>query len=115
AAKSAYGNIVYNKAPAFLRQAEFYLGEDKFQTAVRAFLKKHEFANAGWEDLVQEFEAATGQDLKAWGPAWIKQSGMPLFTVSRFNQPKIETDPPGINQGLTTGVTFSQSDEFRRN
>ena len=31
AAKSAYGNIVYNKAPAFLRQAEFYLGEDKFQ------------------------------------------------------------------------------------
>ncbi len=56
AAKSAYGNIVYNKAPAFLRQAEFYLGEDKFQTAVRAFLKKHEYANAGWEDLVWEFE-----------------------------------------------------------
>jgi aminopeptidase N len=45
-AKSAYGNIVYRKAPSFLRQAEFFLGEDKFQTAVRAFLKKHEFANA---------------------------------------------------------------------
>ncbi|MDQ3179399.1 MAG: M1 family aminopeptidase, partial [Acidobacteriota bacterium] len=40
AAKSAYGNIVYRKAPSFLRQAEFYLGEDKFQSAVRAFLKK---------------------------------------------------------------------------
>ncbi len=26
AAKSAYGNIVYRKAPSFLRQAEFYLG-----------------------------------------------------------------------------------------
>ncbi|HEX6278801.1 MAG TPA: M1 family aminopeptidase, partial [Pyrinomonadaceae bacterium] len=60
AAKSAYGNIVYNKAPAFLRQAEFYLGEDKFQSAVRAFLKKHEFGNAGWEDLVKEFEGASG-------------------------------------------------------
>ena len=47
-AKSAYGNIVYRKAPSFLRQAEFYLGEKKFQTAVRAFLKKHEFANAEW-------------------------------------------------------------------
>src|SRR5688500_3342952 len=56
AAKSAYGNIVYNKAPAFLRQAEFYLGKNKFQTAVRAFLKKHEFGNATWEDLVKEFE-----------------------------------------------------------
>ncbi|MEK7855977.1 MAG: M1 family aminopeptidase, partial [Acidobacteriota bacterium] len=61
AAKSAYGNIVYNKAPAFLRQAEFYLGEDKFQTAVRAFLKEHEFGNAGWEDLVAEFEIAAKQ------------------------------------------------------
>ncbi len=71
AAKSAYGNIVYNKAPAFLRQAEFYLGEDKFQTAVRAFLKKHEFGNAGWEDLVREFEAASKQDLKEWANAWV--------------------------------------------
>jgi aminopeptidase N len=42
AAKSAYGNIVYRKAPSFLKQAEFYLGEKEFQTAVRAFLKKHE-------------------------------------------------------------------------
>src|SRR5438045_4496714 len=56
AAKSAYGNIVYRKAPSFLRQAEFYLGPDKFQSAVRAFLKKHEYANAEWKDLVAEFE-----------------------------------------------------------
>jgi aminopeptidase N len=66
-AKSAYGNIVYRKAPSFLRQAEFYLGEDKFQTAVRAFLKKHEFANAGWEDLVREFEdAAFAERIRGW-------------------------------------------------
>ena len=70
-AKSAYGNIVYRKAPSFLRQAEFYLGEDKFQTAVRAFLKKHEFANAEWTDLVKEFEMASKQDLKViWKNLW---------------------------------------------
>ncbi len=79
AAKSAYGNIVYNKAPAFLRQAEFYLGEDKFQTAVRAFLKKHEFGNAGWEDLVREFEVASRQDLKEWARIWVQKKG--LFKV----------------------------------
>ncbi|MBK9154836.1 MAG: hypothetical protein IPM25_11570 [Chloracidobacterium sp.] len=73
AAKSAYGNIVYNKAPAFLRQAEFYLGEDKFQAAVRAFLKKHEFGNAGWEDLVNEFEVAGKQDLTEWANVWVKR------------------------------------------
>ncbi len=83
AAKSAYGNIVYNKAPAFLRQAEFYLGEDKFQTAARAFLKKHEFGNAGWEDLVKEFETASGQGLSDWSTRWVLQKGMPIVRVSR--------------------------------
>ncbi len=82
AAKSAYGNIVYRKAPSFLRQAEFYLGEDKFQTAVRAFLKKHDFANAGWEDLVKEMEAASGQELRAWANDWITKRGVPLIRVS---------------------------------
>jgi aminopeptidase N len=105
AAKSAYGNIVYRKAPSFLRQAEFYLGEDKFQTAVRAFLKKHEFGNAGWEDLVKEFEDAafawrirgwtyfpkmskTDQDLfenkfrkeiREFAERWVRQRGLPLI------------------------------------
>ncbi|HRJ88790.1 MAG TPA: M1 family aminopeptidase [Pyrinomonadaceae bacterium] len=81
AAKSAYGNIVYNKAPAFLRQAEFYLGEDKFQTAVRAFLKKYEFGNAGWEDLVKEFGTATNSNLTDWARTWVKQSGLPTFRL----------------------------------
>ncbi len=81
-AKSAYGNIVYRKAPSFLRQAEFYLGEDKFQTAVRAFLKKHEFANAEWTDLVKEFETASKQDLKDWANVWVKKAGVPIIRTS---------------------------------
>ncbi|MEQ1604053.1 MAG: M1 family aminopeptidase [Pyrinomonadaceae bacterium] len=79
AAKSAYGNIVYRKAPSFLKQAEFYLGPDKFQTSVRAFLKKHEYANAGWEDLVKEFEAVGRQNLKEWANAWVKTAGLPTY------------------------------------
>ena len=85
AAKSAYGNIVYRKAPSFLRQAEFYLGEDKFQTAVRSFLKKHEYANAGWEDLVAEFGTASGQDLKEWGNVWVKRPGLPIFKTPKVS------------------------------
>jgi aminopeptidase N len=81
AAKSAYGNIVYNKAPAFLRQAEFYLGEKEFQTAVRSFLKKHEFKNATWQALVSEFELAGKQDLKSWASAWVTKRGLPIVRV----------------------------------
>ena len=97
AAKSAYGNIVYRKAPSFLRQAEFYLGEDKFQTAVRAFLKKHEFANAGWEDLVKEFEAASEQDLKLWAKQWVTQSGLPVYRLKLTKETKqnFETEIEG--------------------
>lgn len=93
AAKSAYGNIVYRKAPSFLKQAEFYLGGDKFQIAVRQFLKKHEFANAEWADLIKEFETAieTGEqtsfgkkeNLKEWADYWVKQRGLPIVKITR--------------------------------
>lgn len=93
-AKSAYGNIVYRKAPSFLRQAEFYLGEDKFQTAVQAFLKKHEFGNATWQDLVNEFENArtpgTAQailgdradDMSSWAKQWVTVPGVPIIRTA---------------------------------
>lgn len=81
AAKSAYGNIVYRKAPSMLRQAEFYLGADKFQKAVQLFLKEHAYANAEWADLVRDFEKSSGQKLDAWAAAWVKRRGMPEVRV----------------------------------
>ncbi|HEV7643479.1 MAG TPA: M1 family aminopeptidase [Pyrinomonadaceae bacterium] len=109
AAKSAYGNIVYRKAPSFLKQAEFYLGENKFQTAVRAFLKKHEFANAGWEDLVREFENSSQMNLAGWAQEWVKQPGMPLF---RLKITKYSGFAGSINTRTPPEITlvFSQSD-----
>jgi aminopeptidase N len=87
AAKSAYGNIVYRKAPSFLRQAEFYLGPEKFQTAVRAFLKKHEYANAGWKDLVREFEISTTEkSLGGWAERWVLQRGAPVVRTARYKE-----------------------------
>ena len=97
-AKSAYGNIVYRKAPSFLRQAEFYLGEKEFQTAVRAFLKKHEFANAEWTDLVKEFETVSGLELKRWGKTWVTQSGVPIFITSRNDEKNGNAKSIIINQ-----------------
>ena len=80
-AKSAYGNIVYSKGPAVLRQAEFYLGEAAFQAAVRAFVKKHAYAAAGWQDLVRAFERASGKKLDRWADAWVQRRGMPTVRI----------------------------------
>ncbi len=81
AAKSAYGNIVYQKAPSFLKQAEFYFGEETFQQSVRAFLKQHEYGNATWSDLVSAFESTSSKDLSSWSDAWVKTRGVPIVRV----------------------------------
>ena len=81
AAKSAYGNIVYRKAPSMLRQAEFYLGEREFRDAVRLVIKEHAYANATWEDLVGAFERTSRRRLGAWADAWVKRRGMPDVRV----------------------------------
>jgi aminopeptidase N len=112
AAKSAYGNIVYRKAPSFLRQAEFYLGEDKFQIAVRAFLKKHEFANAKWTDLVKDFETASKQDLKDWANVWVTKRGM-MVIKSQESKIPIYKDS-GVEQRLV-GVGFPPKDILNEN
>ncbi|HKS27929.1 MAG TPA: M1 family aminopeptidase [Pyrinomonadaceae bacterium] len=76
AAKSAYGNIVYRKAPSMLRQAEFFLEPEKFRRAVQMFLKEHAYANAEWADLVRAFERTSNRKLDAWAAAWVKRRGM---------------------------------------
>ena len=91
-AKSAYGNIVYAKAPAVLRQAEFYVGAPAFRRAVRQFLKKHAYAAADWSDLVAALERASGRRLKGWAEAWVKRRGMPevrlSWDIDREGRPK---------------------------
>jgi aminopeptidase N len=92
AAKSVYGSIVYGKAPAVLRQAEFFVGEAAFQTAVRRFLKQRAYASAQWSDLVRALEQASKRKLGDWAQAWVKTRGMPEVRLSwdtdREGQPR---------------------------
>jgi aminopeptidase N len=82
AAKSAYGSIVYSKAPAVLRQAEFYLGADAFQRAVQGFVHTHAYGAADWSDLVRALEGASGRKLDGWADAWVKRRGMPVVRTA---------------------------------
>jgi aminopeptidase N len=80
-AKSAYGPIVYNKAPAILRQLERRLGEDAFFQGVQAFLARHRFGNATWQDLMDALGDAAGEDLGPWCERWILDRGAPRLRV----------------------------------
>jgi aminopeptidase N len=81
-AKSAYGAIVYSKAPGLLRQLAFILGDEHFRDGLRIYLKEHQYGNAEWSDLVKAFERASGRKLSAWADAWIRCRGMPQVDVS---------------------------------
>jgi aminopeptidase N len=80
-AKSAYGAIVYSKAPGVIKQLAFVVGEDQFRDGLRLYLKEHAYANAEWADLVHALERTSKKQLGPWADAWIKRRGMPQVDV----------------------------------
>lgn len=76
-AKSAYGAIVYSKAPGVLKQLAFLLGEENFRGGLRVYLKEHAYSNAEWSDLVGALEKVSGKSLHDWADMWIRHRGMP--------------------------------------
>jgi aminopeptidase N len=81
-AKSAYGAIVYSKAPGVMRQLNYVIGEDKFRDGLRSYLRDHAYGNAEWSDLVHAFEKSSGKPLEKWADAYIKHRGMPQMDVT---------------------------------
>ena len=80
-AKSAYGAIVYQKAPAILKQLEFRLGPESFRDGLRLYLKQHAYGNAEWSDLISAFHTTSGQDVRSWADAWVVRRGMPQISA----------------------------------
>ena len=81
-AKSAYGAIVYSKAPGMLKQLWYVLGDDHFRHGLQAYLREHAYANAEWSDLVRAFEHASGRSLGRWADTWIRKRSMPEVDVA---------------------------------
>ena len=77
-AKSAYGAIVYNKAPSVLKQLNYLVGEPAFRSGVQQFLTAHAYANATWQDLLSSIGTAAGTPLAAFGKNYMLRPGMPL-------------------------------------
>ncbi len=80
-AKSAYGPIVYNKAPAVLRELHERLGPDVFRAGVQMFLEKHAFGAADWRDLAAALEGASRQRLGRWSERWLLAPSMPQVRI----------------------------------
>ncbi|HUB18671.1 MAG TPA: M1 family aminopeptidase, partial [Acidobacteriaceae bacterium] len=86
-AKSAYGAIVYSKAPGVLRQLNYVIGDGAFRRGLQLYLAAHKYGNATWSDLVGSFQQATSElgsprNLEPWADMWIRHRGMPRVDAS---------------------------------
>lgn len=80
-AKSSYGPVVYEKAPALLRQLEFALGESVFREGVRAWVRARAFAATDAEELIFHLGRAAQRDLSETVSAWLDAPGLPEVRV----------------------------------
>jgi len=80
-AGALYGPIIYQKAPIVMRQLERLMGADRLQSGLRAYLKRFQFANATWPDLVAILDELTALDVAAWSRTWVDEAGRPAIAT----------------------------------
>jgi alanyl aminopeptidase len=97
--KSVYSQIVYQKGAAVLLMLENWLGEDRFQQGLRAYLKAHALANATTDDFTAALAGATNTDLSPVMHSFLDQTGVPTVRGT------VE-----CSSGKTPGIVIEQID-----
>lgn len=102
AVNQAFDAITYNKGEAVITMFESFAGEDAWREGIRAYMKKHAYANTVTSDLWSAVEAAGATGLSAIAHDFTSQPGIPLVTVTSAQ----------CSNGITT-LALSQG-EFSR-
>ncbi|KRV46360.1 aminopeptidase [Wenjunlia vitaminophila] len=84
-----FDGITYAKGASVLKQLVAYVGTDQFFQGVRAYFKRHAYANTRLSDLLVALEETSGRDLSAWSKAWLETAGINVL------RPVVETGPDG--------------------
>ena len=98
----AFDTITYSKGEAVITMLEGFAGEDVWRTGIRAYMKKHAYANTRTDDLWNAVEAAGAKGLVAIAHDFTKKPGVPLITVTG-----------ATCTGGVTKLTFTQGEYSR--
>jgi aminopeptidase N len=81
-AGTLYGAIIYQKAPIVMRQLEAIAGAGAFRDGLREYLRRYQFANASWSDLIDLLDRRTPEDLATWSHVWVEEAGRPVISTA---------------------------------
>jgi aminopeptidase N len=95
--------LTYQKGAAILRMMERYLGPERFQDGIRAYLDTHAYGNTETHDLWDSIEAATEEPVRRIMDQWIWQGGYPILDVS--------VDGEGVRLGQRRFLADGGTDE----
>jgi puromycin-sensitive aminopeptidase len=85
-AQAMFDVLTYEKGCSVMRMLEQYVGEDKFQQGIAAYIKAHSYDNTETADLWGALEEATGMPVTEIMHGWIFKSGYPVISVTESDK-----------------------------
>src|SRR5579863_3079155 len=79
---NAFDGITYQKGAAVIRMFETWVGEQRFQQGVRAYLKRYAYKNANLNDFLDSIAGAGQPRLTQAFKTFLEQPGVPLVSVA---------------------------------
>lgn len=76
-----FDEVSYSKGASVIRMLAEYLGYKNFRDGLRAYLKKHSYANAKTEDLWESLEKVSKKPVGKIMKNWTGKPGFPLISV----------------------------------
>ena len=71
--------ISYYKGANVIRMASAFIGEDKFLSGVKRYLRKYEYGNASTDDLWKALANTSGNDFGRFMTIWTKAVGVSII------------------------------------
>ncbi|MGE0639378.1 MAG: M1 family metallopeptidase [Thermoanaerobaculia bacterium] len=79
---SAFDGISYEKGGALLSMFEGWMGEEKFRSGIRGYLKKHSWGNATSDDLLAALAVEGGPAVARSFASFLDQPGFPVVSAA---------------------------------
>jgi aminopeptidase N len=93
-----FDGITYGKGASMMKQLDFFIGPENFQTGIQLYFNRHRYSNTRLENFIAALEEASKRDLKRWSKEWLKTRGL--------NSVSFKAECVG---GKLSGIQFEQS------